>query len=101
MSMPRRAAKRDASEKEIVAVLRQCGFSVYLMDRPVDALVGFRNRIWLVEFKSGHKGYGKALNANQQSFADRWKGPPIVVLHDEQEALDWAVEMAKAGKDAA
>lgn len=101
MSMPRRAAKRDASEKEIVAVLRQCGFSVYLMDRPVDALVGFRNRMWLVEIKSGYKGYGKALNKNQQEFADEWRGTPIVVLHDAQEALSWAVEMAKNGKEAA
>lgn len=101
MSMPRRAAKRDASEKEIVAVLRQCGFSVYLMERPVDALVGFRGRMWLVEIKSGHKGYGKALNKNQQAFADEWRGTPIVVLHDAQEAMDWCVEMAKNGKEAA
>lgn len=101
MSMPRRAAKRDASEKEIVAVLRQCGFSVYLTDRPTDALCGFRGRMWLLEFKSGHKGYGKALNKNQQEFADEWRGTPIVVLHDAQEAMDWCVEMAKNGKEAA
>lgn len=101
MTMPRYAAKRDRSESGIVKVLRQCGFCVELMDTPVDALVSFRGRMWLVEIKTGRKGYGKALNANQQSFADRWKGPPIVILHDEQQALDWAVEMAKAGKDAA
>ena len=101
MPMPRYAAKRDRSEPGIVKVLRQCGFCAELMDQPVDALVSFRGKIWLVEFKTGRKGYGKALNENQQTFADRWKGPPIVVLHDEQEALDWAVEMAKAGKDAA
>ena len=101
MPMPRYAAKRDRAEPAIVKVLRQCGFCVELMDQPVDALVSFRGRMWLVEIKTGKKGYGKALNSNQQEFADRWKGPPIVVLHDEQEAMDWAVEMAKAGKDAA
>lgn len=101
MPMPRYAAKRDRSEPGIVKVLRMCGFCVELMDTPVDALVSFRGRMWLVEMKTGRKGYGKALNANQQSFADRWKGPPIVVLHDEQEALDWAAEMAKNGKEAA
>lgn len=95
MAIPRYAAKRDRSEPGIVKVLRQCGFAVELIDQPVDAIVSFRGRAWLVEFKTGRKGYGKALNGNQQSFADRWKGPPIVVLHDEQEALDWAVEMAK------
>lgn len=95
MALPRYAAKRDRSEPAIVKVLRQCGFFVELMDTPVDAIVSFRGRMWLVEIKTGAKGYGKALNENQQAFADRWKGPPIVVLRDEQEALDWAVEMAK------
>lgn len=98
MGMPRYAAKRDKSEGEIVKVLRQCGFSVELLDTPVDAIVGFRGRMWPVEIKSGRKGYGKALNKNQQAFADEWRGPPVVVLHDAQEAMDWAVEMARGAE---
>lgn len=93
MTIPRKA-KRDESEPEIVAVLRQCGFSVHRMDFPVDLLVGFRGRSYLVEVKTGHKGYGKSLNKSQQEFADAWRGTPVVVLHDAQEALDWAVAIA-------
>lgn len=91
----RRAAKRDVSEKEIVSVLRDCGFSVVRLDQPVDLLVGVprTRRTFLVECKSGFKGYGKALNENQSRFADEWRGSPIVVLHSAQCALDWAVEV--------
>jgi len=95
MSMPKYAAKRDATEPEIVKVLRSCGFSVYLLDTPVDAIVGFRGRMWLVECKTGKTGYGKNLNKAQSDFAATWKGPPVVILRDAMEAQDWAVEMAK------
>ena len=95
MSMPKYAAKRDATEPEIVKVLRSCGFSVYLLDTPVDAIVGFRGRTWLVEIKSGSKGYAKTLNKNQAEFVATWKGSPVVVLRDAQEAMDFASDMAK------
>lgn len=88
----RRAAKRDVSEPEIVSTLRQCGFSVYRLDRPADLLVGFRGRCWLVEAKTGKTGYGKSLNENQQAFSEEWRGPPIVILRSAQDAMDWAVE---------
>lgn len=94
MSLPRYAAKRDVSEPEIVSALEQCGFSVERMDRPVDLLIGFRGRTWIVECKSGHKGYGKTLNANQQKFKDKWRGSPVVILRSAQDAIDWAVQMA-------
>lgn len=94
MVIPRKA-KRDASEPEIVTALLQCGFSVERMDKPVDLLVGFRRRTWLVECKTGTKGYGKSLNPNQQDFASKWRGSEIVVLHDAQEAIDWAVQVSQ------
>jgi len=94
MAMPRYAAKRDASEPEIFQVLRKFGFSIEPMDKPVDALVGFRGRTFLVEIKTGRKGYGKALNKNQQEFADTWRGSQVVVLHDVQEATAWAVAIS-------
>jgi hypothetical protein len=93
--MRRYAAKRDASEPEIVTTLKQCGFSVYRMDQPADLLVGFRRRMWLVEAKTGHKGYGKSLNPNQQAFQDEWRGPAIIILRDAQEAMDWAVQVSQ------
>lgn len=99
MSLNRYAKKRDVAEKEIVSVLRDCGFSVMRLDQPVDLLVGVPGRkggprrTYLVECKSGFKGYGKELNANQTRFADEWRGSPVVVLHSAQCALDWAVEV--------
>jgi Holliday junction resolvase len=94
MSLPRYAAKRDVSEPEIVSALEQCGFSVERLDKPVDLLVGFRGRMWLIECKSSDKGYGKALNRNQKKFSDRWRGTPVVILRSAQDAIDWAVSVA-------
>lgn len=83
----RRAAKRDASEPEVVAALEQLGFSVCRLDQPVDLLVGFRGRTHIVEVKTGTKGYGKGLNENQQIFADNWRGSPVVTLRSRDDAL--------------
>jgi Holliday junction resolvase len=96
MSMPRHKAKRDAAEPEIVSTLQQCGFSVVRMDKPVDLLVGFRGRAWLIECKSGDKGYAKALNKNQKDFDSAWRGPRVVILRSAQDAMDWAVSVASA-----
>lgn len=90
-----RKAKRDASEKEIVSTLQACGFSVVRTDQPTDLLVGFRRRMWLVECKSGTRGYGKGLNKNQTEFAETWRGPAVVVLHSGQDAMDWAVQVSQ------
>lgn len=87
----RRAAKRDTSEPAIVSALIQCGFSVYRLNQPVDLLVGHRGKNFLVECKTGHKGYGKALNGNQQDFNDQWRGGKVVTLHSTQDAINWAV----------
>jgi hypothetical protein len=90
----RRAAKRDIAEPEIVRVLTQCGFSVYRLNQPVDLLVGFRGRNFLVEVKTGNKGYGASLNDNQREFNDAWRGAKVVTLHSAQDAMDWAVLIA-------
>ena len=94
MSLNRYAKKRDAAEPEVVSTLLQCGFSVERVDKPVDLLVGFRGRMWPVEVKSGHTGYAKRLNKNQQEFADKWRGPAVVILRSAQDAMDWAVSVA-------
>lgn len=101
MSMPRHGAKRDDTEREIVSTLEQCGFSVFRMDQPVDLLVGFRGRCWLVECKSSTKGYGKDLNKNQKDFDAAWRGPRVVILRSAQEAMGWAVSVASTKGKAA
>jgi hypothetical protein len=98
MSMPRHNAKRDASEPAIVAVLERVGFSVYRLDKPVDLLCGFRGRNYLVEVKTGTKGYGKGLNANQQSFADDWRGSPVFTLHSVDDAVAFSQSVARGEK---
>lgn len=90
MSLLRHNNKRDESEPEIVSALEQYGFSVVRLDKPVDLLVGFRGRCWLIEAKTGAKGYGKGLNDNQVAFAATWNGPEIVILRNQAEALNWA-----------
>ena len=95
MSLNRWAKRRDAAEPEVFTALRDCGFSVEPLDRPCDAVVGFRGRCWLVEVKSTDKGYGKALNPNQQKFADKWRGPKIVILRSAHDAIDWAVQVSQ------
>lgn len=90
----RRAAKRDISEPEIVSALVGCGFSVYRLHQPVDLLVGHRGKNYLVECKTGTKGYGKTLNENQREFDDGWRGSKVVKLSSAQEAIDWAVAVS-------
>lgn len=90
----RRAAKRDTSEPQIVDALKACGFSVFRMDQPVDLLAGFRGISYLVEVKSGSKGYAKSLNENQQTFAAQWNGSPVFILRSEEDAIAWAQSVA-------
>ena len=86
----KRLGRRDNSEKAIVNVLRSFGMSVFLMDLPCDLLCGYRGKTYLVEVKSGRKGYAKGLNDNQQDFADAWRGSPVVAIHSEDDAVAWA-----------
>lgn len=88
-----RKAKRDANEAEIVKALRQAGASVYLIDQPCDALVGFRNRTYLAEFKD-RKG---KLTAPQAKFAEEWRGQVPEILRSVDDALDWINSPARRG----
>jgi|GEM_PF-680390 len=83
----RRAAKRDIAEPAIVDALKRVGFSVLRMDQPVDLLTGFRGVTYLVEVKSGSKGYAKALNKNQKTFAAQWNGSPVFILRSADDAI--------------
>lgn len=85
----RRAAKRDASEREIVEVLRQCGVTVYLLDQPVDALLGYRGKTTLAEFKTGKA----KLNANQVRFIEAWRGSPVITMRSANDAVAWVNEV--------
>ncbi len=78
--MKRYGNKRDANEKEIVEALRAIGCSVYYMDKPVDLLVGYRARNFLLECKTDN---GK-LTKDQKAFFPEWRGQVRVVKSAEE-----------------
>jgi len=83
--MRRISAHRDDAEAPIVAALRQAGASVFLVttkDAP-DLVIGFRGSTVLAEVKTGTR----KLKANQRTFAETWRGGPLVELRTVDEAL--------------
>jgi hypothetical protein len=67
--------RRDANEADLVAELRAHGFSVYMMDQPLDLLVGYAGRTYLVEIKT-EKG---KLTDPQLEFLAHWRGDATVL----------------------
>ena len=84
MSTLRYAKQRDANEKEIVDALESIGCTVFRLDTPVDLLVGYRARNYLIEVKAP-KG---RLTKTQQDFIPAWKGQVRVL-----ETVDEAIEL--------
>lgn len=78
-------AKRDAAEPAIFDALRQHGLSVEPTDKPLDAVVGYGGRTYLVEVKTG-KGKTTAM---QDAFFARWRGH-AVVLRSVDDAIQFA-----------
>lgn len=72
--------KRDANEPEIFTELRAYGLSVYPMDKPADALVGFGGASYLVEVKMPK---GKLTTA-QEAFLETWKGDHTIIRTTEE-----------------
>ena len=84
----RRAARRDNNEKLIVEALRAAGATVYLIDTPCDALVGFHHKTLLMEFKNPETPYGKkGFNENQKHFAENWNGGPFCLVDSVESAI--------------
>jgi hypothetical protein len=92
----RRAARKDESQRDIVNGLRDAGYEVVVLGRPVDLLIG----IWagyckvshwkLLEVKTPTKGGKIRLRKDQQAQQDfcRETGTPIVsTLEEALEAL--------------
>lgn len=67
--------KRDYNEPQIVDAFKRMGCSVERMDTPLDLLVGYRGRSYLVEVKQE----GKHLNAKQRLWCEAWRGGYVVV----------------------
>jgi hypothetical protein len=83
MSLRRHNAKRDANEREIVEALQAAGASVYRLDQPCDAVLGYRGKTLLIEIKMP----GSSLNENQKKFFAEWKGQTPPILRSVDDAL--------------
>jgi hypothetical protein len=77
--------KRDGNETAIVLILRGYGFSVEHMDKPVDLVVGFAGRDYLVEVKLGNAD----LTGPQEIFFETWRGSKTII-RSEESAHEWA-----------
>ncbi len=73
---PRYAAKVDDNEKEIIRALESIGCTVYRLGTPVDLLVGYRARNFLIDVKNPDTDYGKNDRGTpeQKRFFETWRG---------------------------
>lgn len=81
----RYAARTDANQTEIVAALRKAGAYVWVIGLPVDLLVGYKDRTFLVEVKTTSK---KRLTSLQADFFDNWTGSTLVRIDSVEAALN-------------
>lgn len=73
--MLRAAARKDANHDLIVKALRKAGAYVYILDQPVDLLVGYQDKTFLFELKDSKKRPSqRRLTPGQQKFFDEWTG---------------------------
>ena len=94
MRRPPAKAKRDLNEADLFAELRANGLSVYALDTPLDAVVGYGGRCYLVEIKNGPKA---PLTPAQIKFIHDWRGQ-YVVLRSVADARSFA-QKVRAGED--
>lgn len=80
MSINRYNPRRDLNEFEIVNYLKASGLSVERLNTPLDLLVGYKKRNYLIEIKMPKK----TLNAKQVEFTESWKGQFIIINSIEQ-----------------
>ena len=76
----RHAARTDASQAEVVKALRAIGAQVYYVKLPLDLLVAYRSRTFLVEVKEN----GGRLTKEQAEFLAIWSGEAHVVRSPEE-----------------
>lgn len=71
--------------------LRKAGCSVYILDDPLDLLVGYQGWTTLVEVKAPKGTRGgvshKGLTDSQKEFIESWRGGRILIVRTLREAL--------------
>jgi len=92
VALARFANTRDANESEIFDAWRRVGASVYRLDEPCDAIVGYRGKTFLAEIKRplgprGGKSHSKLTKA-QERFNREWRGSPVQIVRTVDDALN-------------
>lgn len=82
--MPRRAARIDENQPDIVQVLRGVGASVQILSQVgqgcPDLLVGFRSVNWLLEVKNPNMPKSdQALTKDEKAWHQDWQGQRAIV----------------------
>lgn len=80
----RYAARVDANQEQIVSALRSAGAYVWIIGLPVDLLVGYNNKTFLVEVKTNSK---KKLTKLQTEFFENWCGGVLCRIDGPEAAL--------------
>ena len=75
MGMPKYSGRRDENEPIIVEYLEKRGFSIYRLPVPLDLLVGYKRKNYLIEVKTKN---GK-LTQLQKDFISIWRGQHIII----------------------
>lgn len=83
MSLNRYDAAVDLNQKAIVDALRKVGASVEVIRRPLDLLVGYQRRTYVLEVKQV-KG---RISHGQEEFLREWQGDIATVVRSASEAL--------------
>lgn len=80
----RYASRVDANQEQIVSALRAAGAYVWIIGLPVDLLVGYNNKTFLVEVKTNSK---KKLTKLQTEFFENWCGGTLCRIDGPEAAL--------------
>lgn len=82
----RLAARTDNNQHEVVEALKKVGAKCYYIKEPVDLLVGYRGRNFLLEVKRP----GKTCTEAQKAFIATWPGD-VQVVYSVEEAVSAVV----------
>ena len=83
MSLNRHNAAVDLNQAAIVDALRKVGATVEIIRRPLDLLVGYQRRTYILEVKQV-KG---RISQGQEEFLREWQGDIAAVVRSASEAL--------------
>lgn len=85
---PKYAQSVDGNQKEIIDALEKIGCTVVAIGTPVDILVGYRARNFLIEIKDPDSSYGKKDQGTkaQRDFFATWQGQ-VRVCRSAEEAI--------------